>query len=1022
MNNIKKFLFSILLLFSFQMFAQQVLKGTVKEKTTGDPLPGVNVVVKGTTFGDSTDFDGNFELANIKTGDVLVFSSLGYATIEITVASNFNITVEMQEDSQQLEEVVVIGYGSVKKKDATGSVTSISAKDFNKTPVVGAEQLLQGKVAGVRITSNGGEPDANPNIRIRGGASLSANNSPLIVIDGIPVDNTNPAGVSNPLTLVNPNDIENFSILKDASATAIYGSRASNGVIIITTKRGTTGGVKYNFSSNISIGKVSEKIDVMNGSEFTRFIQQYHPTLTNSLGIDDPNTNATDDLNTPEIEGRLLSNTDWQDAIFRTSISVNNNFSARANLYNKVPARFSFGHTKSEGLVRTNDYERYTFSMKLTPKFINDRLKVDFNAKGIYADKNAVDAGGALGGAINMDPTKPVYDSTSNKFGGYYQSTDPANNLRLDGQYNPVALLMQRTRPERVYKFLGNIEFDYTTSFLPELRAVLNLGAETSSAEIKETFNNNALASYQLFNNDSEFVFNPGVNYEENQAITNTTMDAYLAYTKLYDSGFVTKIDAQAGYSYQNFKNDGNKKIYQYNQTTGVRELQPNAQNPNNRYFNQLNLQSFFGRTNINFSDKYLLTLSLRADGSSLFVSDKRWGYFPAAAFAWKITDEDFMENNGFIDDLKLRLGWGKTGQQDITGLVGYYPSTPLFQSGSSTSQYLSGINLYSALAFNDKLTWEKTTTYNLGLDYALLNDRISGSFDVYKRETSDLLANTPTLPGQALGSSFVQNVGSTSSKGFEFVLNATPVKTDDFAFDINSNIAYTKAEVTSLKDVDRITANESGLPVGTGVRVAYHKVGLQPYSAWVFKQLNDANGNPIWGAFADLNGDNKIDNNDRYYKALRPNWTYGFGLNFSYKNWDLSSSFRGQIGGQVYNSRKLTSGWRDRTIPINSNSLSNVLDFYNGASDVNFINTNGNVKFSDYYLEDATFLRVENIVLGYRFDQLMKNSTLRLYGSVSNPFIITNYSGQDPENFNAIDTNFYPRPTTYTVGLSFDF
>ena len=1030
MNNIKKFLFSILMLFSFQLFAQQTLKGTVKEKATGDNLPGVNVVIKGTTKGDSSDFDGKFELVNVKTGDILVFSSLGYTTLEITVASNFNITVEMIEDSQQLDEVVVIGYGSVKKKDATGSVTSISSKDFNKTPVVGAEQLLQGKVAGVKITTNGGQPDAAPNIRIRGGSSLNANNSPLIVIDGIPVDNTNPAGVSNPLTLVNPNDIENFSILKDASATAIYGSRASNGVIIITTKRGTTGGVKYNFSSNISIGSVSKKIDVMNGSEFTRFIQQYHPTLTNSLGIDDPNTNATDDLNTPEIEGRILSNTDWQDAIYRTAVSVNNNFSARANLYNKVPARFSFGHNKSEGLVKTNDYERYTLSMKLTPKFINDRLKIDVNAKGIYVDKNAIDAGGALGGAINMDPTKPIYDNSASGFGGYYQATRPndsdpalATHLVLDGQYNPLALLKQRTRPETVFKFLGNVEFDYTTSFLPELRAVLNLGAETSSAKIKEVFSNNSLATRRIdqTNNDNS-IFNPGVNYLENQAITNVTMDAYLAYTKTFEKGFVSKIDAQAGYSYQNFKNDGNKEIYQYNQNTGVRELSVNPLNPNNRFFNELNLQSFFGRTNINFLDKYLLTLSLRTDGSSLFLPSKRWGYFPAAALAWKITDEDFLKNNKVINNLKLRLGWGKTGQQDITGAVGFYPSIPLLESGSVSSQYLSGYNLYSAKAFNDELTWEKTTTYNLGLDYALLNDRISGSFDVYKRKTTDLLADVGVPPGQALTDIFVQNIGSTSSKGFEFVLNATPVQTNDFSFDINSNIAYNKTEITSVGGNSQIVSGGGGLPVGTGVNIAYHKEGLEAHSAWIFKQLNDSNGNPIWGAFADLNGDNKIDNDDRYYTPLRANWSYGFGLDFSYKNWDLSSSLRGQIGGKVYNSRKLSAGWRDKAVPVNSNSLSNVLDFYSGASDVNFINTNGNVKFSDYYLEDATFLRVENIVLGYRFNQLMKNTTLRLYGSVSNPFIITNYSGQDPENYNGVDTNFYPRPTTYTVGLSFDF
>lgn len=1032
MKYFKIILSGILLLFSISLFAQQKLKGTVLEKATGEGLPGVNVVIKGTLKGTSSDFDGNFQLENVKSGDVLVFSSIGFIEQELTIANNFNVTITMQEDSQQLDEVVVVGYGTTTKKDATGSVTSISSKDFNQTPVVGAEQLLQGKVPGVRITSVGGQPDAAPNIRIRGGASLNANNAPLIVIDGVPIDNTNPAGVSNPLTLVNPNDIENFSILKDASATAIYGSRASNGVILITTKKGTNKGVKFNFASNVSIGVVGKTLDVMNGSEFTKFIQTYHPEHTDKLGIDDPTTNATDDLSTPQIEGRILYDTNWQDAIYRTAVSTNNNFSARAFLFDKVPARFSFGHTKSEGIVKTNDYERYSLSMKLTPKFLEDRLKVDVNAKGIYADKNAIDEGGALGGAVNMDPTKPIYDNNASGFGGFYQTTrlnddDPskATKLLLDGQYNPVALLLQRSRPERVYKFLGNIELDYTMPFLPELRGVLNLGLEASKSKIKEEFTENAIATRQFnasdTNPNTSAVFNPGVNYTEDQTITNTTMDAYLVYTKELQ-GFLNKVELQGGYSYQNFKTDGTKEIFRYNADTGIRELKPNPQNPTNRYFNELNLQSFFGRANLNFYDKYLLTLSLRADGSSLFRPSKRWGYFPAAALAWKVKEESFLKNVAFVNTLKLRLGWGKTGQQDITGVVGYYPSIPLFSQGDASSQYLNGINIYSAVAFNENLTWEKSTTYNLGVDFGILNNTISGTFDIFKRNTTDLLAKVPVAPGQGLTSSFVKNVGETTSKGFELALSATPYKNDVFSVDVNTNIAYNKTEITSLKDVSRISSSDGGLPIGTGVNLAYSPVGLQAHSAWVFKQLYDSNGNPIWGAHADLNGDGLITNDDRFYRALRPNWTYGFGLNFTYKNWDLTSNFRGQIGGLVYNAKKLTNGWTDKALPVNSNSLTNVLDFYNGASDVNFINVNGDVKFSDYYLEDASFLRCENIVLGYRFDQLLKNGMIRLYGSVANPFIITKYSGQDPENFNSIDNNFYPRPRTYTIGVNVDF
>ena len=957
----------------FGLLAQNTLKGVVLEGSSNQPLPGVNVLVAGTTNGTTTDFDGNFTLTNIKKGDKIVFSYIGFKDETLTYENQTTVTITLQENQQELKDVVVIGYGTTTKKDATGSLQSITTKDFNKGSIVSADQLLTGKAPGVRITNNGGQPDSAPNIRIRGGASLNANSSPLIVIDGIPVDNTTPAGVSNPLSLINPNDIESFTILKDASAAAIYGSRASNGVIIITTKKGSSGAPEFNYSSNVTIGKVGKKIDMMNGKQFTNFIQTYHPSLTNSLGIDDPSTAVIDDLSTPEVEGRILSNTDWQDAIYRTSISTDHNFSAKANLYGKIPFRASVGYTRNEGLVKTNDYERLSYSLKMTPKVFSDHLKIDANAKGIFTNKNAIDEGGALGGAINMDPTKPIRDNSStNRFGGYYQdfvldgSGNPTNTI--SGQYNPVALLMQRTRPERAVRFLGNIEFDYKMHFLPELRAVVNLGLDASEAQIKERFSNNAMATYRVINSGADYVFNPGKNYEENQTMTNTTLDSYLVYTKSLN-GFLTKFDIQGGYSYQNFKNDGNKEIYRYNETTGVREVLPNDNNPNNRYYNVLNLQSFFGRANFDLTNKYLVTLSLRADGSSLFREDKRWGYFPAAALAWKLKEEEFIKNINFINDVKVRLGVGKTGQQDITGNVGFYPSTPLFTIGSNNSQYLDNSNLYSALVFNEDLTWEKTTAYNLGIDFDLFkNNFLSGSFDIYRRETTDLLARVPLPPGQGLSDTFIKNVGSTESKGFELSLNFKPVKTDNFNLEIATNVAYSYVEITDLKDVTTLSAGGS-LPTGTNVNIAQNAVGFQPYSFWVFQQLYDGNGAAIPGAFVDRNADGVITNDDRYYKAVTPNWTFGFGINFNYKQWDFSSSFRGQLGGQVYNARKLTSGWVDRSIPTNSNSLSNVLDFYNGAADIQFQNYNGNATFSDYFLEDATFLRCESIVLGYRFN-----------------------------------------------------
>lgn len=912
MKTIYKKLLFLFLILPFSAFAQ-TLSGVVLDGSSSQPLPGVNVIVKGANNSTTTDFDGKFQLNGLKNGDVVQFSFIGYTAQEVKYSGQKSLSISLVEEANQLQEVVVqVGYGSVKKKDATGSVTTVTTKDFNKGAIVSADQLLTGKAAGVRITSAGGQPDADPNIRIRGGASLSASNKPLIVIDNVPIDGNNPAGVSNPFNLINPNDIESFTVLKDASATAIYGSRASNGVIIITTKKGTSEGIKFNYSANFTGGRVGKKIDVMNGNEFVKFIQEYHPSLTNLLGVDDPNSSIVDDLTTPEVEGRIINNTDWQDQVFRNSFSTDHTLSARANIFDNVPFRASIGYNNTEGLLKTNDYRRITASFKVTPTYLDNHLKVDVNAKGIYVKKNSVDEGGALGGAVNMDPTKPAFDnSPDNRFGGYYQTTrldtNPSTGGRyvLDGAWNPLALLMQRERPEKVNRLLANVELDYKVHFLPELRFVNNFALDGSRAYISENYSDNAIATYRFNsadpNENTNYVFNPGRNYFEEQRITNVTWETYLMYAKNLN-GFIKKFDVQAGYSYQNFKNDGRKDNYQYNIDTGLREPLINPQNITNRYYNVLNLQSYFGRTNVDFANKYLLTLTLRADGSSLFREDKRWGYFPSAALAWRLKEEGFFKNVDFVNDVKVRLGWGKTGQQNITDAVGFYPSTPLFDIAGSQSQYLSGSNLYSALNYNPDLTWEKTTTYNLGIDFDFFkNSFVSGSFDVYKRNTTDLLASVPMPPGQSFSDSFIKNVGETESKGFELNLNFKPIQSDKINFEINTNVAYNYSEVVDLKDVSTISASESGLPTGTNVRLAYHTVGFQPYSAWVFQQLYDTDGSPIVGAFVDRNGDNVINNQDRYYKPLRPNWTFGFGFNFNYGNWDLSSSFRGQFGGQVY-------------------------------------------------------------------------------------------------------------------------
>jgi iron complex outermembrane receptor protein len=1021
MKTIYKKLLFLLLFLPFSVLAQGTLGGTVVDSKSNQPIPGVNVVIQGSSNGTQTDFDGKFKLPKVNIGDKIVFSFIGYSSQTVTFNNQQSINVSLVEESNELKEVVVqVGYGTTRKKDATGAVTLVTAKEFNKGAIVSTDQLLAGKAAGVRITNAGGQPDATPNIRIRGGASLSASNNPLIIIDGVPIGDLNPAGVSNPFTLVNPNDVESFSILKDASATAIYGVRASNGVIIITTKKGTAGAPQYNYASNVSVGMVDKQINVMNGADYARFIQEYHPDRVNSLGIQDP-AFPTDPSK------RILFDTNWQDQIFRTSISTDNSFSARANLYKKIPFRASMGFTTVQGLVKTNDYKRFSYSFKMTPKLLNDNLKIDINAKGTYSDKNAVDEGGALGGATAMDPTKPIYgDSPDNRFQGYYQETKlNGGRYLIDGATNPLALLEQRSRPERALRFLGNVEFDYKLPFLRDLRAVVNLGLDASQSKIKENFLDNSLATY-TFNQgttpSTNYLFNPGLSYLENQTSTNKTMDAYLTYAKGL-TGFVTRVDAQAGYSYQNFVSDGNKELFQNNTVTGIREPKIDPSNPNNRYYSPLNLQAFFARGSVDLVGKYLFTATFRADGSSLFQADKRWGYFPAVGAAWKIKEETFLKDSNVFQDLKLRLGWGKTGQQNITDAAGYFPSRPLFVIGNSNSQYLPGANSYTAKPFAEGITWEKTSTYNAGLDFELFkNSILSGSIDVYQRQTNDLLATVPIPPGQGLTDKFIQNVGSIDNKGFEVTLNLKAYSSDNFNVGIGGNVAYNFGKVTDLKGISVVQAGESGLPFGTGVILAYHAVGQQPYSAWVFQQVYDTKGQPIVGAYADLNGDGQITNDDRYYKALRPNWTYGFNTTFNYKNWDLTANFRGQIGGQVYNSRVLTTGFTDRATQGTSTALNNVLNFYDGSLSPLFRDFNSNAVFSDYLLENATFLRCDNITLAYKFAKFIKSSSLKVSGSVTNAFIVTKYTGQDPENFNAIDNNFYPRPRTLTFGLNLDF
>ena len=920
----------------------------------------------------------------------------------------------------EIEQVVLIGYGKQKKSDLTGSITSVTEKDFNQGAIVSADQLIKGKAPGVRITSDGGSPDSPPNIRIRGGSSLNASNSPLIVIDGVALDSNNAAGSGNPLNLINPNDIESFSILKDATATAIYGNRASNGVIIIKTKRGG-GKLKINFNTNVQIGEVTKYIDVMNAEQFTNFITTYYPQYLYRLGVGGK-------LSAPGVTGKIYD-TNWQKQIYRTSVSSDNNLSLSGRLFKSVPVRLSVGYNRTEGAIKTSDYERYSEALNISPQFFDKHLKVEISLKGLYSKFNAVDDGGAIGGALNMDPTKPIYLNQTNltgdpynRFDGYYQDLIlNGNQYKINGSSNPLAILQQRKAPNEIYKYLGNVEFDYKLHFFPDVRAVVNLGLEASRSNLKTVYGDNAIATYKNPENTvapNDFVFNPGEDYSEMQTINNKTLDAYLVYEKKY-TGLISHFLLQGGYSYQNFKNDGFKNNYTYGKN-GIRSSVPgSALNLNNRYFNELNLQSFIGRSNVDIANKYLFTFTLRADATSLYIKSKRWGYFPAVGFAWKM-NEDLLKNASKVKELKLRLGWGRTGQADITNIAGFYPSRPLFSVGGTTSQYFPGIGTYSALPFNPNLTWETTETYNAGLDFSFFpQDRITGSIDVYRRNTTDLLSRLPIPPGQALTNEAVDNIGVLENKGLEFNLNVIPVKTEDFTWNIAGNFAYNEGTVKDLKNVPSIVDVNGGLPIGTGVKLAYNAVGYAPYSAWVFQQVYDATGRLLPDVYVDRNGDGKITNADRYYKQLRPNWTYGFSTTANYKNWDLNASFRGQIGGEVYNSRKLVQGFISYTAPQNGQNLNNVL---NSTLNSPFQNYTDNSYYSDYFLEDATFLKLDNVSIGYLVKNFINSANVRIYASVNNVYTWTKYSGQDPENYSGIDNNFYPRPRVYTLGFNFNF
>jgi len=958
--------------------------GTVRDET-GATLPGVNVIEKGTNNGVTTGVDGAFVL-NVTDGNaVLQFSFIGYETQEIVVGSQTAIDVNMTPDAKTLNEVVVIGYGTQTKEDMTGSVIAVSQKDFNKGQVTTPEQLISGKVAGVQIVSNGGAPGSGSQIRIRGGSSLNASNDPLIVVDGVPLDNAAVSGTANALSLINPNDIETFTVLKDASATAIYGSRASNGVIIITTKKGAEGDkLKVTFNSVLSVSDVTKTVDVLNGDQYREVVAKY----------------ATDSQKA--LVG--TANTDWQDLIYRTAVSQDNNLSF-SGAVKKLPYRLSVGYLNQDGIIKTSNMKRTTASLNLNPSLLDDHLKINLNVKGVLSKSRFADEG-AIGAAVNMDPTQPVYSDNS-ALGGYFEFTDASGTPITLAPRNPLSLLEQRDATGESKRSIGNVQFDYSFHFLPELHANLNLGYDVSRSDGHTNLPATAATVYTTAGSHTQYAQNK----------RNVLLDFYLNYNHEFEN-IESRIDVTGGYSYQDFY----RFEPSYAELTGNGTvLEQPAPYP---LKTQNTLVSFFGRLNYTFKERYLLTATVRRDGSSRFSEDNRWGMFPSVAVAWRANREAFLSDVAFLSDLKVRLGYGVTGQQDIVGRD--YPYLARYTTGQSTAMYPFGNQYYTTLraeGYDPNIKWESTTTYNAGIDFGFFDNRVTGSVDVYTKKTKDLLSIIPPAAGTNLTNQILTNVGSIENKGVEAVLNFKIVDRKDFTFNFGVNATINKNEITNLSktsEKNSVGILTGGIAGGTGNTVQVHTVGYPAYSFYVYKQVYDENGKPIEGAYVDRNGDGNISADDLYrYKAPNAKLYMGFNPQFTYKNWSLNMVMRASFNNYVYNNT--ASG----AVYQNVNWSGYLLNIPTSVLKTNFVGAE-NVSYllrSDYWVENASFLRMDNISLAYRFKRFMHEKVgLSLSANAQNVFVITDYSGLDPEVVGGIDNKFYPRPRVYSLGINLDF
>jgi len=982
-NMFKQLLFVILLLCVAFGYAQQItVKGTVKDGS-GQPLMGASVLVKGTSHGTAADFDGNFEL-KVDKGVTLVVSSVGYKSREVAAKAG-TMNIVLQEDTQQLEDVVVIGYGAIKKKDLTGSVNLVTDKDFNKAPSVNADQLIQGKIAGVQMASTGGAPGEGQVIRIRGNGSLSLTSNPLIVIDGVPMNDGGVGGSRSIFNSINPEDIESMTVLKDASSTAIFGSRAANGVIMITTKKGKANqDLKISFNTSIALQDVNKYVDVMNANQFRQTVKG---------------------LNNPAAEA-LLGNADtnWQKEIYQTA-PMSNSTLVLSGAYKTLPYRVSVGHSYADGILRTDNFKRTNAKISLNPTFFDKSLKLELNANGTYMQNRFANKD-AIGAAVEYDPTQSVFGGLA-KYGGYHAWVNPNNGSRYDlAPNNPMAMLKFLDDSSKVYRFIGNAKVDYTLPFFKDITASVNVGIDYSKGEGDKITDRRMPTSTPGFD---------GAKTTYTNKATNKLFDAYINYMK--DIKETHNIGLMVGHSYQSFEFDNNSTDYSYFTNPGDNKIVPNIDKNRNV------LMSFFGRANYSYKNRYLFTATLRADASSKLNPDDRWGYFPSVALAWNVSNENFLKDNKTLNELKLRFGYGEVG--NVNGLGDYLFLTNYTRSQDGASYQLgdSFYQTYRPGVTNKNLRWEIGNTLNAGIDFGLWNNLITGTLDVYRKQTKDLIAETTIDPFTNFKNRVNANVGDMENKGIELGLTVTPIRNieKNIRWSFNYNISYNENKITKMPD-DQPAGGISG---GTGNRVQLHREGETPYSFFVYQQVYDAQGNPVENAFVDRNGNGKIDEGDRYlYKSPFAPVTMGFGTDLNYKNWDLNITTRANIGNYVYNN---TQSRLDQfgEITANSGFLRNI------KANSNFQRHNDQSWLSDYYLENASFFKLDNITLGYTFPHTDK-MYIRLYGTVQNVLTITKYSGLDPEALSVdsatnratfgIDNNLYPRPQTYLLGLNVNF